>query len=113
MRYFIEPISGNLVVVADDEVRATLRERNDNPDYNDLHSDEVLFDTFEPLICNSELQWVSPEEFSALTSAPIIGIYDETGTNVEKAWWYPGYELRSPQQDLLETGKCVFKKAME
>jgi hypothetical protein len=110
MRYYIEKVSGDLRIVADEKDRAFLRECAKD---ETLQSDATMHNAFETLICNSGLQWVSPDELGALTSAPILGTYDETGTNVLEAWWYPGYELRSPQQDLLERGECVFKKAME
>lgn len=109
MRHYIEPISGDLRIEADESDREFLRECAAS---ETLQSDDTMYEVFEKLTCNSDLQWVNPEELGALTSAPILGTCDETGTNIIDAWWYPGYELRSPQQDLMETGKCTFKKAL-
>ncbi len=108
MRYYIEKVSGDLRIVADEKDRAYLRECVAD---ETLQSDKTMYDAFETLMANSGLQWVSPEKLSALTSAPILGIRDESDC-VLKAWWYPGYELRSPQQDLLERGECIFKSAI-
>jgi len=108
MKHYIEPISGDLRIKIDPSELTELRELAESDDFN---SDKVLGDVLEHMLCNSEYQWVSPEELGALTDAPILGTYDATGTNVIEAWWYPRYELRSPQQDLLEHGECVFKVA--
>jgi hypothetical protein len=102
----------------------------DNP-----NTDEFMYDLLEPLICNSELQWIRPEEIGALTDAPILGIrgqerlakdgerlIDKQVTaqsfgktfveDVEKAWAFMDYQIRSVQQDLAENGYVIFGKAV-
>lgn len=52
-------------------------------------SDNTMFDFFEHLIANSELDWVQPEETGDLTSAPLLGII--SGQEVREEDWenYP------------------------
>lgn len=98
------------------EITVTRDERNhlkaDKDDANFL-SDAYMTDFFEVMTANSELEWIAPEAIGALTDAPILGVvrYDGNGGEVYKVWWYPNYMVRSPVQDLLEDGVCIFQKA--
>jgi hypothetical protein len=65
----------------------------------------AMYDAFEYLTANG-FEWVAPEDIGALTSAPILK-YDN------KYWWYPNYAVRSPLEDIAETGKTVFTFAPE
>lgn len=127
--------NGDLKISADGEERARLRQRHDEaPD--SFGSNDTLYEMFEPLIANSEYDWVAPEHIGALTAAPILGIYGEpiavpnggagydgrlAGTweddqgllrdwiePVQQAWGFMDYALRSPQDDLLEQGYSIF-----
>lgn len=70
-------------------------------------SNEVLHEVFEWLTCNSEYEFVLPEETGDLTDAPLLCIRDDQG-NVVHRWGFMDYQLRSPQDDLADTGQCVF-----
>ncbi|SRR6266566_600554 len=65
------------------------------------------YEALEPLICNSELTWIEPEEIGALTSAPILGLRNEQG-EPSAAWGFMDYQVRSFVEDLIETGEAVF-----
>ena len=98
---------GDLVIKLHRESKAELKELSQEEGWQ---GDAVMGDIFENLLCNSEYSWVRPEEIAALTNAPILGIRGEDGESVEQVWWYPSYQLRSPQQDLLEYGEVIFQK---
>lgn len=90
------------------------------------------YEALESLICNSELEWIRPEEIGALTDAPILGIrgdarkvpkrckYPEhlhitSGDGkhtyyqpVTAAWGFMDYQVRSFLTDLRDKGKAVF-----
>jgi hypothetical protein len=74
---------------------------------SEMSGNQLLCEAFEPLICNSELDWASPEEFGDLTDAPMLGIHDSGGKLLER-WAYMGYQIRCPVEELAETGKVVF-----
>jgi hypothetical protein len=106
---------GVLVLRADEQEREWLRELiGPVGEYGETNRPylDVEFDALEPLICNSDLEWIRPEEIGALTSAPILGFCDrdEHGeiTNVRGAWGFMDYALRSFVDDLISTGKAVF-----
>lgn len=87
---------------------------------------DVMYDTFEHLIANSELDWVNPEDIGALTNAPILGTFGETNTKacgrhvghwddkdwydpIVDAWGFMSYALMSPQDVLLKQGYVDFQ----
>jgi hypothetical protein len=79
-----------------------------NADGSDaFSSDHNLFQTFEWLANNSEYEFVQPEETGDLTAAPLLGVRDEEGKIVQR-WGFMAYEVRSPQDDLANTGRCKF-----
>jgi len=81
-------------------------------------SDSRLLDYLEPMFGNGYML-VRPEQIGALTDSLIIsdGSLDDNGEidfgSKPKFWWYPQYELRSPLEDLAETGKTIFTYAGE
>ena len=81
-------------------------------------SDQAMYDAFEHLIANGYM-WVQPEDIGALTSAPILsdgGTKDDGSIDLSggaNVWWYPNYAVRSPMEDIAETGKTVFTFAPE
>lgn len=87
---------------------------NDEPDNIDLDDNWEL--TLEPLLCNG-LHSASPEMIGALTDAPIItdvcpDYENDTLTDDDASiWWYPCYEVKSPMEELKNTGQVVFKSA--
>jgi len=70
-------------------------------------TDRAEAEALESLICNSELEWIQPEEIGALTDAPILGLRDEDG-KPEAAWGFMDYQVRSFLTDLRDKGKAVF-----
>jgi hypothetical protein len=70
-------------------------------------SEDNLHEIFEWLTCNSEYEFVQPEETGDLTSAPLLGIRDERG-NIVQRWGFMDYQLRAPQDDLADAGRCRF-----
>jgi len=103
-------------------------------DRDHFYSDVSMRDIFEDLVCNTEYEWIRPEEIGALTSAPILGIRDEVRAlrededadfmhvvghwddqtwveDTTRAWGFMNYQVRSPQGDLLWTRKCIFTSA--
>ena len=102
-------------------------------------TNDTMYDVFERLLENSELEWVRPEYTGCLTDAPMLGIYgedvpitpeleraskegflevsghwDDTSwyRPVVKAWAFMAYENTSPQDKLAECGEAIFTKAM-
>lgn len=111
MNYSINK-TGDLIIKVSRKEQSEIRADKDSDNFL---SDAYMYDTLEPLVCNSELQWVRPEEIAALTDAPILGIVDRNDNGklvkAESIWWFPNYCLRSPVQDLAEYGECIFEKA--
>lgn len=121
-----------LVLTLDPEERAAFAEAAEEPGFD---CDAAMHDLLEPLVCNSELEWVQPEWCGALTDAPILGITaepqalfnaqsaehhklagcwpDDSGTSrlwvqpVVAAWGWMDYAVRSLQRELLENGRAV------
>ena len=71
---------GNLVIQTQGNERRTLRRAMKQEEF---HSDQFMYETFENLIANSELEWIAPEEIGVLTDAPILGTRDEEGKPVD------------------------------
>lgn len=115
-----------LFIIADEDAQNALKEMMEEPDFQ---SDATLYDAFEQLIANSELMWVHPEDTGDLTNAPLLGILgemseDKTGPYgfvdagqddktsyyhpIVNRWGFEPYQLRSPLEDLANTGKAVF-----
>lgn len=103
MKYEISQDRKTLTIIAADDDRAMLREM----DEAHIQADTTLFDYFEWLVCNSELEWISPEETGDLTSAPMLGTRTRHNAIIER-WAFMDYQLRSPLCDLRDTGKAVF-----
>lgn len=100
----------SLILQVDANLQAELRDRRVelNADGSDaFSSDDNLYQLFDWLTCNSEYEFVQPEETGDLTSAPLLGIRNEQG-NIVQRWGFMAYELRSPQDDLADAGRCEF-----
>ena len=122
-----------LVITADEEERKLLRQqREEDPDL--FVSDAAMYDAFDTLIANSELWWLDSSDTGDLTSAPILGILspEQPGGNgkygkvmagrwrddggimqtwyqgIEQRWGFMNYQVRSPLEDLADTGLAVF-----
>jgi len=97
-----------LVIEIDDEERQELLQAS--VDRDDWTSDNFMADFLEPLTTSSELKWVCPEWTGDLTDAPMLGFFDisEDRLTVLERWAYMDYQIRSPLEDLLRHGRCVF-----
>ena len=125
---------GNMILSVDAEERALLQTLKDE-DPDAFVTDGFMFDYFEDFIGNNEYQWTRPEYCGALTDAPMLAIYgteralkeceDQEYLNivgrwdnttwvedVEQAWAFMDYQVTSPQEQLLETGKSVWQKGV-
>jgi len=98
---------GLLILKADAEEQVRIRElvAEKEGDWSPMQMDDEVL---APLLCNSELEFINAEDCGALTDAPILGLRKESG-EVEAAWAYMDYQLRSFVDDLLETGRAVFR----
>lgn len=126
MRHEISKDRKTLTIIVDADEREML-ERDE-----DIQSDKAMIFFMEPIVCNSELEWIEPAETGDLTSAPMLGIYSEereanqpgdihprkriTGYHDGKAWcqdvserWaFLDYQVRSVLEDLRDKGRAVF-----
>jgi len=98
---YSETTKKRLVITVDDGERAELSA------LDDIQSDVAMWDFLEPLVCNSDLDWISPAETGDLTDAPMLGRRNESGEVMER-WAFMDYQVRSPLEDFLSSGRAVF-----
>ena len=117
MRYEINEKRNRLTIFINEEKRREIFEMQ--LDGKNIHSDTAMADFLEPLTCNSELEWVDPEDahktFGDLHDAPMLGIYgvsDETRSNggreLCERWAFMSYETTSVLETLREKGQATF-----
>lgn len=107
IKHYIDQ-DGDLVLETDAAGIAELRlDAEDVEPFFD--SEHHMYYTFERFTANSAYEFIDPAEISALTNAPILGERDDS-EEIVSIWWYPNYCLRSPQRDLMESGRVIFKK---
>ncbi len=133
MKHTISPDRTRLTITIDDAERQELREMQDGGAR--LEEDSELHNFFEPLTCNSELQWIPEGNTGGLTTAPMLGICGEdqdapesystdkshtgflfVGCNrgkfivmpIVERWAFMDYQVRSVLEDLRDKGECVF-----
>ena len=135
----------NYEILPDDRLRIYLKEGDlevleqfAKDQGESFSSDNDMGEVFEHLLCNSELEWSSPERIAALTAAPILcisrggepepidhydqegympaggepdsqGVYRIWGYKILQAWAFMDYAVRSPQRDLLFYGECFWQ----
>ena len=75
----------------------------------DPNSDQAMYDVFLPMLANSELDWINPEDCGALTSAPLLAILDSDGLPI-KVWGFMDYQVKSVVNELLEKNFVTFVK---
>lgn len=120
-------------------IKVTPEEQKELREMEDIQSDRAMVEFLEPVTCNSELEWINPDDTGDLTDAPMLGIYGEEMTieEIEKAaksepgiygsrlcghwngkdrhqpilerWALLGYQYRSVLEDLRDKGECVFE----
>ena len=121
-----------LTITIDDDEKAELAEiKADDPDH--FRSTDALFAFFEPLVANSELQWIDPSDTGDLTDAPMLGILGEEGMKnhtvfldnfglvecgkrghwtyaqpILNRWAFMDYQVDNPLEVLLNKGEIVF-----
>lgn len=116
MKYKIEE-DRLIITISRDEQRAIQRRYKEDEFFQ---SDATMEDFFEPLVCNSELDWVSPQFTGDLTSAPMLGIHGEEedwnddlpnsdSRPILYRWAYMDYALRSPLEDLRLKREVIFQ----
>lgn len=74
--------------------------------HENFHSDQLMYEVFETLISNSELEWIDASETGDLTDAPILGIRGDSG--ILARWAYMDYQIKSPLDDLANNGEVIF-----
>ena len=127
--------NGDLKIVASQECLRDLKERMAS-DPDSFDSDQLTHEVLSPLVENDEYEWTEPHYCGALTSAPMLAVYDvETPlpdgadpsyhriaghwegktwyTPVLKCWAFMSYAVTSPQRTLLENGHCIFQGGQE
>lgn len=114
-----------------EEVNQLQMTQDENPD--SFQSDQTLWDLLlEPLTSNSDLDTCDAEEVGAMTQAPLLCERETVQANdapgpewrqtatgmpwtewsrITRVWGYAPYELRSPLDDLLATGTCIFQSS--
>jgi hypothetical protein len=74
-----------------------------------LESNQSRFDFFDPFLCNTEWDWIRPEEIQALTDAPILGRRASDDSVVE-AYGFMDYCVTSMLKELYDFGKVTLTK---
>lgn len=133
MTFTITTDRTKLIITADDQEREALRnweQDRANDSCEPFQSDRAMQEFLEPLVCNSELNWVLPEWTGDLTDAPMLGILGQLTTTpggmfagcwpdnagktqawhhpVLERWLFADYMLRSPLEDLRDKGEVEF-----
>jgi hypothetical protein len=109
------------ITVDEQEREELLRWQDDHAgmENENICSDVAMCDFFERLTCNSEYEWVNPEDahkqFGDLTDAPMLGIFgvsDETRSNggvvITERWAFVSYEVVSVLEQLRDRGYALF-----
>lgn len=137
MRHKISADRKTLTIIVDDAERAQLANwQNEHAGMtnSNFDSDAAMIEFLEPIVCNSDLEWISPDQTGDLTDAPMLGILSEPTfknhnidtvrnpqniicscdtsglmvATVAERWAFMDYALRSPLADLRDKGECVF-----
>ena len=129
MKYEILP-DHRLRIYCTPEEQKELRKLIDSDEFELPDKSEVL----EPLISNSELDWIPEGSTGDLTSAPMLGILGEEGVKdhtvflenfglvecgqdghnifvrpIIARWAFMDYQVRSFLDDLAEKGECIWE----
>ena len=104
---FIRTEKGLKIIIDEIDKKFLSEVAEDN--HNDIGTTKAEADFFEPYLCNSEWEWVAPEDIGALTSAPILGIRDENDEVIE-AYGYMDYQVLSMLEELDTHGEILLIK---
>lgn len=104
MNYSISADRLRLTLMVDESERTELRELGD-----EIHTDKAMYEFFEHLVCNSELNWIAPEWTGDLTDAPMLGIaeWSDLTPNVAERWAWMPYAVNSLLEKLRDKGEAV------
>lgn len=126
--------------ISDDRKRLTITVTPDEREMlkrmdEEIHQDATMHDWFEPLIANSELEWINPRFTGDLTSAPMLGTLgeDQDAATIQEQvkehyglvpcgfdghfhiykpilsrFAFMSYQVRSVLQDLRDKGEVTF-----
>lgn len=104
--------NGDLLVTADNEARAWLKERLQETSVVDLWPEfaDDLLPYYYPW-----LRFTWPEELGALTSSPILLETAPNGGDLAnpRAWWFPNYQVENEFDTLKNKGRLVMTLAPE
>lgn len=103
---------GNLLVLADNQARAWIKEEQDRGQ----SSDDILWDGFEGYWNNGSYYPFDAGQanpFVGLTSAPCIAeemdIDDDGSRRIAgRLWWFPNYCVIDPVEELKRKGRVIF-----
>jgi hypothetical protein len=101
------PEKGYAILSCDPNTQAELMVIRDDVDseWGSIKSETEILEWFT---CNSEWDWIDPSETKDMTDAPIIGIREESisdlGSVIER-YAFMSYALRSFLDDLADTGE--------
>lgn len=107
---WVELPNGDLqFTITDPEVQEEMKEKLEAKEPLDIA------DVLEPATANG-LMWLDPHMVGAMTDSPILtdGSVDDNGDFIPegaKVWWFPDYQVKSPLEELANTGRLVFKIA--
>ena len=104
---FIKTKNG-LKITIDDADKKFLKELSED-NHNVLCTRTAEYDFFESYLCNSDWEWINPEDIAALTDAPILGIRDENN-EVTEAYGYMDYQVYSMLEELEIHGEIFLQK---
>lgn len=107
MKY--ETVGNKLVITIDQEERDQLLE--ESLENENFESDDFMCEFLEPLVCNSELNWIDSTMTGDLTDAPMLGIFDHENQDeqiVVDRWAFMDYMTKSVQRELLNHGQVTF-----
>jgi len=107
--------SSSFIITADDEARKELMELKEI-DKREFNSDRTMSDVLEQMNSNTEYQFNTLDQLGHMSEAPCYYLVDTENDMGEvltysDLFYYDNYMITSIQSDLLEYGKCVFKKA--
>lgn len=136
MKWEILPVNGNLKITLSESERLVWSQLAlDDP--GKFRSDNTMHELLEPLVANSELTWIRPEQCGALTDAPILGVWDleenrrrlqrgevadrgnvllggDSGgawvVDVVQCWGWMSYEMYALQEILLHDGFAILTR---
>ncbi len=104
---FIKTEKGLKITIDETDKKFLSEVSEDN--HHDLGSSAAEIEFFSPYLEDNDWDWIDPEEISALTSAPILGIRGEYDKVIE-AYGYMDYAVYSMLEELETQGEIFLEK---